>query len=57
MLESDRMVTTDYHLKFRSDVENAVLCERTLSANELQQFRDAVKTDYYFQVRGGAAPS
>lgn len=50
MLESDRMVTTDYKLKFRTDVDNAVLCEKTLTQDELEKFRSSVKNDYYFQV-------
>jgi hypothetical protein len=46
------MMTTDYKLKFRNDVDNAVLCEKTLNGDELQKFRSAVLNDYYFQVRG-----
>lgn len=51
MLEGDRLVNTPYELKFRQDVENKVLCKKNLDAKELKAFRDAVKQDYYFQVR------
>ena len=52
VLEGDRLVTTPYSLKFRSDVENTVLCEKKLDSADLKKFREAVKQDYYFQVRG-----
>lgn len=51
VLEGDRLVTTPYNLKFRTDVDNTVLCEKKLTAADLKKFREAVKQDYYFQVR------
>lgn len=53
VLEGDRLVTTPYRVKFRTDVENEVLCPKALGIKDLQKFRDAVKQDYYFQVRIG----
>lgn len=50
VLEGDRLVNTPYSLKFRQDVENQVLCSKTLNNKDLKAFRDAVKQDYYFQV-------
>ncbi|GFR44323.1 hypothetical protein Agub_g5536 [Astrephomene gubernaculifera] len=50
VLEGDRLVTTPYKLQFRVDVENAVLCNKSLSGEDLKKFRDAVKQDYYFQM-------
>lgn len=50
VLEGDRLVTTPYKLKFRADVDNAVLCKKTLTAKDLAKFRDAVKQDYYMQL-------
>lgn len=53
VLEGDRLVTTPYALKFRTDVDNTVLCEKKLGSADLKKFREAVKQDYYFQVRSG----
>jgi hypothetical protein len=54
VLEGDRLVNTPYQIKFRADVDNAELCKKKLNSKELQQFRDAVKNDYYFQASHGA---
>ena len=51
VLEGDRLVSTPYKLKFRTDVDNEVLCSKTLSTEELKKFGNAVNMDYYFQVR------
>lgn len=51
VLEGDRLVTTPYSIKFRSDVDNANLCGKKLTSDDLKKFREAVKQDYYFQVR------
>ncbi|KAG2488875.1 hypothetical protein HYH03_012670 [Edaphochlamys debaryana] len=50
VLEGDRLVTTPFELKFRTDVKDAVLCNKTLSSADLMKFRDVVKQDYYFQM-------
>ena len=50
VLEGDRLVNTPYRLAFRTDVDNQVLCQKTLNDKDLQKFREAVKQDYYFQV-------
>ena len=50
VLEGDRLVSTPYHLKFREDKEAAPLCTQHLDSDDLDQFRDAVAEDYYFQV-------
>jgi hypothetical protein len=55
VLEGDRLVNTPYQIKFRVDVDNAELCKKKLNSKELQQFRDAVKNDYYFQASTGRA--
>lgn len=52
VLEGDRLVNTPFAIKFREDVENQVLCSKTLDAKDLQKFRQAVAQDYYFQVQG-----
>jgi hypothetical protein len=56
VLEGDRLVTTPYSLKFRTDVDQTVLCEKKLTSDELKKFREAVKQDFYFQVREGDPP-
>ena len=38
-------------MKFREDRDNQVLCKKKLSQADVRAFRDAVKGDYYFQVR------
>ena len=50
VLEGDRLVSTPYKLKFRTDVDNEVLCSKMLSAEDLKKFGNAVGNDYYFQV-------
>ena len=43
-------MSTPYKLKFRTDVDNEVLCSKMLSAEDLKKFGNAVGNDYYFQV-------
>lgn len=51
--------TTDYGLpapcvpqvQFRVDIDNQVLCKKTLGSKDLEAFRNAVKQDFYFQAR------
>eukprot|EP00959_Pyramimonas_sp_CCMP1952_P395350 8284169-Pyramimonas_sp.AAC.2 len=50
VLEGDRLVNTPYDVSFRVDKESEHLCSRELSKKDLDQFRTAVKEDYYFQV-------
>lgn len=51
VLEGDRLVTTPYKIQFRTNVENQVLCTKSLKEEDLKRFRQAVKQDYYFQAR------
>jgi hypothetical protein len=50
VLEGDRLVKTPYNITFTEDVENRVLCTKTLDAKELTKLRKAIADDYYFQV-------
>ncbi|CAI5485848.1 unnamed protein product [Closterium sp. Naga37s-1] len=50
VIEGDRLVTTLYDLSFRVNKESESLCTKTLSVEEVQKFRQAVKDDYYFQM-------
>ncbi len=50
VLEGDRLTSTPYVIKFGKDVENEILCSKTLSAADLKRFAQAVGEDYYFQV-------
>ena len=55
VLEGDRLTSTPYELKFLKDVDNAVLCSKTLSPEDMKKFGSAVNVDYYFQVWGMGA--
>ncbi|KAL4853449.1 Transmembrane 9 superfamily member 3 [Chlorella vulgaris] len=50
VLEGDRLVSTPYKLLFKEDKENEVLCTQVLDSDDLDQLRDAVAEDYYFQM-------
>jgi len=50
VLNGDRMVLSAYDLSFRVSREKETLCKRTLTPQEVAQFRESVKNDYYFQV-------
>eukprot|EP00798_Chlamydomonas_sp_ICE-L_P025675 gene25675-11342_t len=50
VLEGDRLVSTPYLVKFRTDLDNKMLCDKKLSTADLKQLRDAVNQDYYFQM-------
>ncbi len=47
-------MTTPYQISFLKNVSNAELCTKKLSKEHIQQFMEAVKADYYFQVRGAS---
>lgn len=49
-LEGDRLVRTAYNLPFATDLEYRVACKKKLTPIEVQEFRDAVESDYYYQV-------
>lgn len=49
VVDGNRMVATDYALRFRRDVPRTKLCARALAGEELAAFRKAVAKDYYFQ--------
>lgn len=50
VLEGDRLVKTPYNITFTEDVDNRVLCNKTLDAKDLTKLRKAIADDYYFQV-------
>eukprot|EP00884_Botryococcus_braunii_P021685 jgi/Botrbrau1/81/Bobra.0022s0071.1 len=50
VVDGNRLIATPYDLSFKVDKEHAVLCTKTLEAKEIQQFRKAVREDYYFQM-------
>jgi hypothetical protein len=50
VLAGDRTVNSLYSVKFAKDSSNSTLCNRKLSAKDVEKFRDAVKSEYYFQV-------
>lgn len=50
VLNGDRLVHAKYELNFRDDKESELICRKTLSKEDVQAFREAVKQDYYFQM-------
>ncbi|KAF3791321.1 Transmembrane 9 superfamily member 2 [Nymphaea thermarum] len=50
VLNGDRLVDAPYQLDFRVDKESEVLCQKTLSKEDVAKFKDAVLKDYYFQM-------
>jgi len=50
VIGGNRLVNTPYDLSFMRDYPNEPLCGKTLTADELQKFRRAVKDDFYFQM-------
>ncbi|GAB4814909.1 hypothetical protein N2152v2_001955 [Parachlorella kessleri] len=49
VVDGNRMVATQYDLSFRVDRDRSLLCKKTLAKDELKEFQDAIKDDYYFQ--------
>lgn len=50
VLNGDRLVDAPYKLDFLTDVESTSICKKTLTKEEVVQFRTAVIKDYYFQM-------
>ncbi|KAA6422087.1 MAG: phagocytic receptor 1b-like [Trebouxia sp. A1-2] len=50
VVDGNRLMNTPYDLSFRADRDHVSLCSRQLTQNEIQKFRKAVKSDYYFQM-------
>lgn len=50
VLNGDRMVHARYQLNFREDKDAESLCKKTLTRENVQTFREAVRKDYYFQM-------
>mmetsp|Transcript_1699 Transcript_1699/g.4580 ORF Transcript_1699/g.4580 Transcript_1699/m.4580 type:complete len:587 (-) Transcript_1699:241-2001(-) len=50
VLEGDRLVSTPYKIKFRTNVSNVELCSKSLTASDIDALLEAVKADYYFQM-------
>ncbi|KAF2316652.1 hypothetical protein GH714_041993 [Hevea brasiliensis] len=50
VLNGDRLVSAPYKLNFRDEKTSAVVCKKTLTKEEVAQFRSAIEKDYYFQM-------
>ena len=50
VLEGDRLVTTQYDIRFRVDNPDGKLCQKVLTVEDVRNFRRAVHEDYYYQV-------
>lgn len=56
VLAGDRTVNSLYSVNFGEDSANTTLCTRSLNAKEVEQFRKAVASEYYFQVSSAHTP-
>jgi len=50
VLNGDRLVDAPYKLDFQTDVESKLVCKKSLSKEQVSQFRNAVNKDYYSQM-------
>lgn len=50
VLNGDRLVSAPYKLDFRTEKDSEVACKKKLTNEDIAQFRNAVKKDYYFQM-------
>ncbi|GMH26821.1 hypothetical protein Nepgr_028664 [Nepenthes gracilis] len=50
VLNGDRLVSALYKLDFLVDKDSEVVCNKTLTKEQVAQFRTAVDKDYYFQM-------
>lgn len=50
VLNGDRLVHARYELNFLVPVTSEPLCTKTLTREEVEKFRAAIKDDYYFQM-------
>jgi hypothetical protein len=49
VVDGNRMVATEYNLSFKTNKDRTELCNKKLTAAEVEKFRKAIKSDYYFQ--------
>ncbi|KAF6017703.1 TM9SF1 [Bugula neritina] len=49
VLDGDRMAKSLYNVEFKKNVEDVKLCDKTYSAEQLGQIRDAIEDLYYFE--------
>ncbi|KAI8462639.1 MAG: EMP/nonaspanin domain family protein [Monoraphidium minutum] len=50
VLEGDRLVSTPYRIRFRTDSDDTELCRQKMEGNDLARLREAIANDYYFQM-------
>ena len=49
VLNGDRLVSAPYKLEFLSVEDSQVVCRKNLTKEEVSQFRNVIKRDYYFE--------
>eukprot|EP01137_Pigoraptor_chileana_P014786 Opistho-2@69879 len=49
VLTGDRMQSSLFAIKFKEDLDNAKLCDKTLSAGDLERLHSAIEEWYYFE--------
>ncbi|KAL9228581.1 hypothetical protein vseg_004143 [Gypsophila vaccaria] len=50
VLNGDRLTNSRYDIKFKEIKEGTVLCTKTLKREEVANFRDAIRREFYFQM-------
>lgn len=50
VLEGTRLVTGPYQLHFKQNIEQGTLCTRFMSDTDLEELRNAILQDFYFQL-------
>ncbi|KAM7496924.1 hypothetical protein LguiA_021338 [Lonicera macranthoides] len=50
ILNGDRLTNSLYELKFREDKMGEILCQKKLRKDDVTKFRDAIISDFYFQM-------
>lgn len=50
ILNGDRLTNSLYELKFRESRNLVALCQKSLHKDEVAKFRDAITSEYYFQM-------
>jgi len=56
VLRGDRLVNSLYNMHFKRAVPRTVVCNKSLTEKELQQFKDAIDANYMFELFVGDFP-
>ena len=56
VLAGDKKIKTQYEINFRDNVDWRVLCQKTLTSEQVDTFRKAVEEEYYFEMHMDQLP-